>query len=376
MKKLFAPVLLSLLMTSLSGCNNFNIEHNLIFTELCIGKASINRAVEIYNLSDESIDLSNYYINIYRNGGGSQKPTENIKLEGVLQGKSTFVLAFPEACDEILSRADMVSEDFLTDGSFPMTIKYKNKYIVDKLGVIGYSHDIGEHTDLVRKKEALYYIEDFNAYNFIRYPVDTYSNLGNVDCVSNDILNNGPRLTEEDFAKPFATEATHGEGGLVEVDLVGTVDGDTSKFNFGYEYADFGISGTMSLRYYGVNTPEIAHFGNPADPYGNEARDYTNSLLREAKKFYIQSITNYSLHETYGRALGYLWVSFVDNPKPEDFENMSYLIIKEGYSNPSYLDRLDLCNYMTYEGISYVEYLYDANNLAKNLNKNIHSIQY
>ena len=376
MKKLLFIPSLAMLLTSLTGCNSSPVEHNLIFTELCIGKYSVNRAVEIYNISDKDINLKDYYINIYREFGENSNPTENIQLTGVLQAKSTFVLAYTEACEEILAKADMVSSEFKTDGSFPMTIKYKNKQVVDSLGIVGYSYNIGEYTDLVRKAECLYYIENFNAYNFIRYPVDTYANLGNVDCVSNDVLVAGPKLTEEDFAKPYATNATNGAGGLIEVKLTGTVDGDTSKLDFGYEYEEFGISGVMSLRYYGINTPEVAHFGNPADPYGNEARDFTNSVLAKVKKFYVQSITNYSLHETYGRALGYLWVAFVDNPKPEDFINMSHLIIQEGYSNPSYLDRLDLCNYMLYEGVSYTEYLYDANNLAKNLKKNIHTIQY
>lgn len=377
------------MVTSLTGCQDFSNssnsdfsststseeiieEHNLIFTELCVGKAASNRAVEIYNISNKDIDLKDYRINIYRNPA-TDIPSESIALTGIIKSKETFVLAYDGANDQILAKADMVSHDFLTDGSFPMSISFKDLYIVDQLGVIGYSYDIGYHTDLVRKVECLEYIETYNPYFFIRYPVDTYTNLGNVDCVSNDILYAGPKLTAADFEKEFATTATHGDGGLIEVNLVSTVDGDTSKFNFGTKYAAYDISGTMSLRYYGVNTPEIAHGGNPADPYGPEARDYTNSILKQAKKFYVQSITNYSLHETYGRALGYLWVSLVDNPKPEDFINMSHLIIQQGFSNPAYLDRIDICNYMLYEGISYTEYLYDANNLAKNLERNIHS---
>ncbi len=360
-------------ISSINSSEKEEVEYNLIFTELCIGSAASNRAVEIYNLSDIDIDLDDYYIEIYRNYGLSgQEPSEIIDLNGLIKGHDTFVVAYDKANEEILAKADQIDENFLTDGSFPMTLSYKHEQILDHIGVVGYSYDIASHADMVRKLEFFFPRETFEFYDWVRYPNNTYSNLGNINCLDNATLYAGPKLSLEDFTKPYVNESGDGGGGLLEVDLLYTIDGDTSKFDFGNTLSAYGISGSNSLRYYGINTPELAHNGNPEDPYGSEARDYTNSLLYQAKHYLVQSVVNYSLFETYGRVLGYLWLSFVDNPNPEDYMLINHNIILNGYSNPAHVSRTGICDDMLYQGISYVEYLFDANNYAKMLKIHIH----
>jgi len=65
------------------------------------------------------------------------------------------------------------------------------------------------------------------------------------------------------------------------------VDGDTFRVRH-YPYYPLSIGSgytgkisesTMSIRIYGVDCPEIAHFGNPAQPYGKEATDYTRGMV-------------------------------------------------------------------------------------------------
>ena len=373
MTKILKLPLLMLLLPLTCCEDSTNYERNLIFTEFCCGDIVDDRAVEIYNLSDVDVDLSKYSIAIYRHG--SEKPSETIKLDGTLASKKTYVITYSDSNDSFKAKADLVSKDLMNNGTFSMSILYKNKYVVDVLGDIGYSFDIAQYSDLVRKAEFFTPREKYAEYEWIRYPISTLSNLGNVNCVDEQTLLKGPKLTQKDLDTPFCESSVMGNGGTIKASLSYSIDGDTSKINFGSKYSEYGISGNLSVRYFGINTPEIAHGqSDHADAYGNEARDYTENLIENAKSIVIQSIKDYSLHETYGRVLGYVWISNKTNPNPEDYELLSYKVVKEGLAKVGFITRGDdYINSMTYLGISYVEYLYDAQNYAKINKLNIHS---
>lgn len=315
------------------------------------------------NVGNKELDLSKYHINIYRNAGKSNvKPTETISLTGTLSPNKTFVIAYENASDELKAKADMLSADFLGDGTFPMTICNKNNKVVDYIGYVDSFYDVANKSDTVRKVEKLK-ASKFDAYDWIRYPVGTLDNLGNLNCVDNNSLFNGPKLTQADFDAHYSSDGSTGDGGAVEVKLVSTIDGDTTRFNF-YNGDLYAPSGVYSMRYYGINTPEIAHGENPADPYGPEARDFTNSILNKAKHFVVQSVKDYSLTETYGRLLGYVWVSFENSPSPSDYFLLNHYILQNGYARVGHIDRGGYNDLMLYNGISYVEYLYDAQKYA------------
>ena len=344
---------------------------DLLFSELLVGDAAKDRAVEIVNIGDKTINLANYRIEIFRDGV-LHGPSEVIPLKGNIDAKETFVLVYSTANEELQALANQVSDKFLNDGTFPMTLN-NSEGIIDQIGYVGYYYDVAFHRDAVRKIEYLVPSDTYIPYGWVCYPNTDYSHLGNVNCLDNEIIFNSPKLTEEDFKKPYAVDASTGSGGLLEVSYLYGIDGDTSKFNFGYSLEEYDIYGSMSLRYYGVNTPEIAHGGNPADPYGPEAQAFTNSILAKCKHFLVQSVDGGPLTETYGRALGYLWVTYESNPKITDYFLMNHLIIQNGYSNPAHVTRNGICNNMLYKGISYIEYLYDANQYAIKEHLNIHS---
>ena len=344
---------------------------DLLFSELLVGGAAKDRAVEIVNIGDKTIDLSGYQIEIFRDGL-INGPTEIIPLSGQISPKKTFVLVYYSANEELINKANQISELFLNDGTFPMILT-NSKGIIDQIGYVGYYYDVAFHRDAVRKVEYLVPSDTYIPYAWVCYPNNDYSHLGNIDCLDNDTIFNSPKLTEEDFKKPYAVDTSTGSGGLIEVSFQYGIDGDTSKFNFGYELDEFDIYGTMSLRYYGVNTPEIAHGGNPADPYGPEAKAFTNSILAKCKHFLVQSVDGGPLTETYGRALGYLWVTYESNPTINDYFQMNHLIIQNGFSNPAHVTRGGIANNMLYKGISYIEYLFDAQQYAIKEHLNIHS---
>ena len=65
------------------------------------------------------------------------------------------------------------------------------------------------------------------------------------------------------------------------------IDGDTIRvrhwpfypLSLGSGYSGKLSESTMSIRIYGVDCPEVAHFGNPEQPYAKEATDYTRSMV-------------------------------------------------------------------------------------------------
>ncbi len=363
-KYFIVPVcIISMLLTACPKKNSF-IGGDLIFSEFYVGEVRANRAVELANVGKKDLDLSKYHINIFRDGGQEKaKATDKIYLEGTLEPGKTYIIAYSDANEQIKAKANLISEDLLNDGTFPMTINNSKEQIIDYLGFPGYFYNLAQGADAVRKVEKLS-ASTYSAYDWIRYPTSNLDNLGNLNCLDNETIFLGPKLTENDFNKPYAVSNSEAGGGAVEVTLGNTIDGDTTRFAFPSSLAEYGLSGSNSVRYYGINTPELPHQGNPADPYGPEARDFTNNIINTAKHFVVQSIEGYNLTETYGRLLGYVWVSFENNPEPSDYFLLNHYILQNGFARVGRIERGSYNDLMLYNGISYVEYFYDAQQYA------------
>ena len=349
------------------------VNTNILLTEINTGTSVVNRAVEISNIGDSDAKLDGYTLEIYRSY--SDKNTNTIKLDNyVIKAHSSFVIAYKDANEEIKSKADLISEDYLNNGTFPVSLNYYDE-VIDSIGQIGYIYNFAEYAVLVRLKEYFKQSPSFDEQGWVRYPINTTYTLGNYEVISEEDLLDGPKLNEEAFNKPFIDDSGYGQGGIIVSSLSWTSDGDTSGFYYGYEYEKYDISGSLSTRYYAINTPEIAHSaGEVSDPYGDEAKEFTNNLLRKAKHILIQSVDGYSVHETYGRMLAYIWISDLSNPTINDYQLLNFLIVKNGFSHPAFLDRKASYNSnMAHLGISYVEYIYHAEIYASVHKLNIHS---
>lgn len=359
-------------ISDFSKLYQFVSDSKLIFSEIVTDNNVANRALEIANIGSTDIDLTDYSVSIFRNGVNS--PSEVISLSGNLRKEQTYVIAYSGADEEIKNKANLITDSYMNDGTFGMLLTYKKDKYVDVLGTPGYSYDYAKGVTMVRKKE--YFVTDslFNAYSYIKYPVGTISTLGSLDVISESNLLNGPKLTTIDENSSFALNNVTGGGGIIKVSVTGYIDGDTTRFNYGNSLSDYGISGNLSTRYYGINTPEIAHRSDEvSDPYGDEAKAFTDNMLKNAKSIIIQSVRNSSLHETYGRMLGYVWISNVNNPSLEDYELLNFRIVQNGFSNVGFLSRSNNINDMIYNDISYAEYLFDAENYARKNKLNLHS---
>ena len=364
MKKLslLIPILLAPFIVS---CDNVEKDNSLIFTEFYNGDNINDRAIELTNITDNAIDLSNYKLCNYRYNTGLDEPSEEISLSGNLEPHHAYVICYDDASNEIKALSNLISEKLLNDGSFSISLKYKNKYIVDTIGFVGYEMNVARRCDLVRKQEHYFPRQNlYEEYDWIRYPFDDLSHLGNNECISETDLLKGPKLVQDNFNTPFCVDSTSGTGGTIKVSLNYCIDGDTTKFNFGYTYAAYGVSGSNSVRYFGINTPEIAHsYGETSDPYGDDAKEYTASLINNGKAYIVQSVKNSSLFERYGRVLGYVWVSNLVSPTNESYSLLSFQIVKQGLARVSFVTRNEhKIDDLKYNGIFYEEYLYNAQN--------------
>ena len=121
----------------------------------------------------------------------------------------------------------------------------------------------------------------------------------------------------------FSFTACVQSSGLVSekevVKLIRVVDGDTAYFitpSFG----------EVSVRFSGINTPEINPKTGQPEYYGVEAKNFTNKILKEAKLIEIQ--WDLTQDKSGDRELGIIFTDGV---------NLNILLVQEGYADLRYL---------------------------------------
>lgn len=186
------------------GCSPIcqNETANLFFSEYIEGSSN-SKAIEIYNASGFTVDLSGYSVAKYTNGAGS--PTATINLTGNLISGDVYVLCHTSASPSILSFCDdsTGSLDFNGDDAIALRQGTNN---IDVIGQIGFrpTSEWGsgltstQDNTLVRKCGTTQ--GDSNGYDSFDpaiewdgYVTDTFSYLGshNPTCVSTPTCGNG-----------------------------------------------------------------------------------------------------------------------------------------------------------------------------------------
>jgi micrococcal nuclease len=96
------------------------------------------------------------------------------------------------------------------------------------------------------------------------------------------------------------------------VPVTRVVDGDTIHVTFeGHD---------ERVRFIGINTPEIAHDGNPAECFGDRAADYLRRRLDGAT---VRLVFDVDLRDRYGRLLAYVY---------QGHELLNLTLVREGYA--------------------------------------------
>ena len=155
----------------------------VILSEYIEGSSN-NKAIEIYNGSGQIINLSDYTLVQYTNGG----PTESkITLSGTIEPGKTFVIANSSANADIKGKAQQTTGSLNFNGNDPVALK-KGDVVLDIIGPVGSSADFAKDTTLVRNSNVTAGSKTYEPSQWTSFPVDTLTNLGTHAAEAGDIL--------------------------------------------------------------------------------------------------------------------------------------------------------------------------------------------
>ena len=125
----------------------------------------------------------------------------------------------------------------------------------------------------------------------------------------------------------------------IEVELVGTVDGDTAKFKMNGEQ--------ITVRFLGINTKETVDPEIGEEAWGKEASDFTKEKLENATKIELEFDSSTDEKDKYNRYLAWIWV---------DDELLQNSLVESGLAE----------NYMLKNNYKYAGILQESEENAKN----------
>lgn len=128
--KTHQPLLLAAAIASLSA---LPAAAGLYFSEYVEGSSN-NKALEIYNSSANSVDLSGHAVELYFNGSNSAGLT--INLTGNIPANGVFVLAHGSANAAILAKANQTSSSGWFNGDDAIVLK-NGDAVLDSIGQVG-----------------------------------------------------------------------------------------------------------------------------------------------------------------------------------------------------------------------------------------------
>jgi endonuclease YncB( thermonuclease family) len=295
-----------------------------------------SKMIELYNDSEEAIDLADYSITIFNRVAGQVNET-TISLTGTLEGNDVFIIAHPESRAEILLLADMESADLFYTGRQAIAITHKNGTHTDVFGDptagIQFSNDrtFVRH-DFVNEANPTFTLREWGI-----YAIDHYDMFG-----SHPVAYPETFVLEDTYkALDYFTE----KGGVVEVTFVENNDGDTANFDPYFRNND-------RVRFIGIDTLEMGS----GDPLAINAQKYVESLLENATKVYIQHDPVSGIYDTYQRSLGLVWA---------DDTLVNYMVVKMGYSQNNYSDPTQA---LIFNGISLDQWFKNAEAYAQENN--------
>jgi len=269
------------------------------------GNDTDNQAIELYNPTDAAIDLQYYHITIYQNGSYTATYTIPLPIYSLAVGE-TYVIVYSEADADLLAKADLTTDKLSFDGNDCIQLCYENGTFIDTIYAVGNTSFIMDDEVFIRDESIVVGTRTYDVDEWVAY-IPSYTEKLGIHPVST------PTVLEfiyvdRSFLDPL--------GGMDLVTLAYTVDGDTAAFTPGF-------LDNQRVRFLGVDTPESYKEDGEPDPWGPEAKEYTDSVLEAGTIIYIQSDPALGFYETYGRSLGFVWVDGV---------LLNYELVRLGYS--------------------------------------------
>jgi endonuclease YncB( thermonuclease family) len=322
--------------------NSFTDDTETLFISKYLSGEGVNRAIEIYNPTDSTIDLADYHIALFMNG--SYEMTHRIQLTGMLESKGTHILIYRGSSQSLKDIADQDSNVLLFDGNDVVQLRYKNDTFIDTIYDLGNMLFVMWNEMYIRNKDVTSGSRAFILSQWDAYIPSYITPFGTHPFAKPETFDINLSYLNNSWGNTTVS-------GMLLVTTTYINDGDTAHFSPGFE-------GDSRMRFLGVDTPETYPV---AEPWGLEAKAYvTELLMKPGATVYVQSDPYLGSVETYGRTLGYVWV---------DGELLNYLVIKNGFS----WNYLSSDTKLVYNNRYLYRWFQDAQKYAQDNNLGIHS---
>jgi hypothetical protein len=150
-----------------------------LFISTYVEGSSYNKAIEIYNGTGKTVDLSKYSLQRQSNGAGEFNSV--LKLTGTLaDGKSYIVIHQMCATTDLKSKGQCFTDSVMNFNGNDAVELLHNGVVIDAVGYAdaGAALIWGQDITLQRKAQITHPRVDFDMGEWTTYPVDTYSMLG------------------------------------------------------------------------------------------------------------------------------------------------------------------------------------------------------
>lgn len=291
-----------------------------IFISKYVDGVNQNQAIELFNPTNETIDLSKYYLAILADG--SFVKTKEVMLSGMLEPNKTHVVVSSGADEELKSKAQEISSDLIFDGNdvIQLRIKENNTYI-DTIYDVGNVSIIFDNEVFIRKTAVTTNNREFRQSEWMGY-LPTYLNpVGTHPWAENDL--EGPTFV--------LMETLYKDYGMTLIEFTRAADGDTIYANSLDPRDKTSFQGDNRIRFVMVDTPETQKPGVAGEPYANVAHNFTNKLLTAATEIYIQADRASGLQETYGRHMGLIWFKIEEDISFDNIAASGNVVVKSGW---------------------------------------------
>lgn len=175
----------AILAASLALCFVPATQADIFISEYVEGSSN-NKALELFNPTNDFIDLTGYRVRVFANGRTSA--TGTISLAGSLGPQETYVITHGAADETLKALADMVSNTASWNGNDAIVLE-KNGETIDSFGRVGedpgraWSVDGVSTMDMTLRRKAVLYDttpdDEFNpAIEWAAFPKDDFSDIG------------------------------------------------------------------------------------------------------------------------------------------------------------------------------------------------------
>ncbi|MEA4985016.1 hypothetical protein SDC9_37062 [bioreactor metagenome] len=148
-----------------------------------------NKAIEVFNGTGASIDLTGYNLKVYANGATT--PGSAINLSGTLADQSVYVVANTGANASILAKADMTSGSLTHNGNDAVGL-FNGTTLIDVVGPIGDASNWGIDMTLIRKSSVTSPVTTYDVNEWTQQSNDYILDLGSHSTITITPVSDSP----------------------------------------------------------------------------------------------------------------------------------------------------------------------------------------